>query len=84
MPFPPPGDLPDPGTEPPSPALVGGFFTTVPPGKSVVFLIAGIFSMGVDIFVQFLTHLIFLFFKSLLILKNITILGALHQPEITI
>ena len=31
-----PGDLPDPGIEPvslTSPALVGGFFTTVPPGK---------------------------------------------------
>ena len=24
----PPGDLPDPGTEPESPALAGGFFTT--------------------------------------------------------
>ena len=33
LPFPPPGDLPDPGTEPDSPALVGGFFTTEPPGK---------------------------------------------------
>ena len=35
--FPSPGDLPDPGTEPASlasPALVGGFFTTVPPGAS--------------------------------------------------
>ena len=34
-PFPSPGDLPDPGTElktPASPALAGGFFTTVPPG----------------------------------------------------
>ena len=31
--FPPPGDLPDPGLEPPSPALAGGFFTTMPPGK---------------------------------------------------
>ena len=34
--FPPPGDLPDPGIEPMyllSPALVGRFFTTVPPGK---------------------------------------------------
>ena len=34
--FPPPGDLPDPGikhTSPASPALAGGFFTTVPPGK---------------------------------------------------
>ena len=38
LPFPPPGDLPDPGTEPMSlvsPALAGGFFTTVSPGKPV-------------------------------------------------
>ena len=27
------GNLPDPGTEPTSPALAGGFFTTEPPGK---------------------------------------------------
>ena len=33
MPFPPPGHLPDPGIEPESPALAGGFFTAVPPGK---------------------------------------------------
>ena len=36
LPFPSPGDLPDPGTEPASlvsPALAGGFFTTEPPGK---------------------------------------------------
>ena len=26
--FPPPGDLPDPGVKPESPAFVGGFFTT--------------------------------------------------------
>ena len=34
LPFPPPGDLPDPGIEPvspASPALAGGFFTTEPP-----------------------------------------------------
>ena len=29
--FPSPGDLPDPGIEPPT--LAGGFFTTEPPGK---------------------------------------------------
>ena len=29
----PPGDLPDPGLEPRSPALAGRFFTTEPPGK---------------------------------------------------
>ena len=28
-----PGDLPDPGIEPMSPALAAGFFTTEPPGK---------------------------------------------------
>ena len=31
--FPSPGDLPDPGIEPESPALTGGFFTNEPPGK---------------------------------------------------
>ena len=36
LPFPPPGDLPDPGIEPRSPeplALAGGFFATESPGK---------------------------------------------------
>ena len=32
-PFPLPGDLPDPGIKPVSPALAGGFFTTAPPGE---------------------------------------------------
>ena len=34
LPFPSSGDLPDPGIEPMSPALEGGFFTTEPPEKS--------------------------------------------------
>ena len=34
-PFPLPGHLPDPGIEPTSPALTGGFFTAEPPGKPV-------------------------------------------------
>ena len=43
LPFPTPGDLPDPGMEPTSPlssTLAGGFFTTEPSGKlsSVQFL----------------------------------------------
>ena len=33
LPFSSPGDLPDPGIKPASPALAGGFFTTEPPGK---------------------------------------------------
>ena len=32
LPFPPPGNLPDPGMKPKSSALAGGFFTTKPPG----------------------------------------------------
>ena len=38
LPFPSPGHLPDPGTEPKSPALAGGFFTTEPPGKPTTYL----------------------------------------------
>ena len=33
LPFPPPGDLPNPGIEPASPALTGRFFTTEAPGN---------------------------------------------------
>ena len=33
LPFPSPGDLSNPGIEPASPALAGGFFTTEPPGE---------------------------------------------------
>ena len=33
LPFPSPGDLPDPEIEPTSPASAGGFFTTEPSGK---------------------------------------------------
>ena len=35
LPFSSPGDLPDPGIEPASPALVGGLFTTEPPEPSL-------------------------------------------------
>jgi len=34
LPFPSPGDLPDPGIKSMSLALAGGFLTTEPPGKS--------------------------------------------------
>ena len=33
LPFPSPGDIPDPGIEPAPPALASGFFTTEPPGN---------------------------------------------------
>ena len=36
LPFPSPGNLPNPGIKAMSPALVAGFFTTEPPGKSII------------------------------------------------
>ena len=35
LPFPSPGDLPDPGIKPTPPALAGGFFITEPPEKPI-------------------------------------------------
>ena len=37
-PFPSPGDLPDPGIKPLSPAWAGGFLTAEPPGKLIITL----------------------------------------------
>ena len=37
LPFPSPGDLPNPGIELTFPALVGRFFITEPPGKPIIF-----------------------------------------------
>ena len=37
LPFPSPGDLPNPRIEPVSLALAGGFFTTEPPGKPFLY-----------------------------------------------
>ena len=39
LPFPYPGDLPDPRIEPMSPGLAGRFFTIEPPGKPHILLI---------------------------------------------
>ena len=45
LPFPPPGDLPDPGIKLRSPALAGRFFISEPPGKPVNLLMFYIASM---------------------------------------
>ena len=38
LPFPSPGDLPDPGIEPVSPALAGGFIMAAPHGKPLIYV----------------------------------------------
>ena len=51
LPFPPPGDLPNPGIECTSPALAGRFFTTEPPGSPFLALIRiNIWIIGIHIF----------------------------------
>ena len=44
LPFPPPGDLPDSGTEPASPALAGRFFTAELVGSMLLLLLLSRFS----------------------------------------
>ena len=44
LPFPSPGDLPNPGIEPSSPALAGGFLTTEPSGKPYVYMCIHIYT----------------------------------------
>ena len=50
LPFPPPGDLPDPGIEPVSlaspPVLTGRFFTTVPSGKPMIIFTGALYFLG--------------------------------------
>ena len=40
LPFPSPGDLPDPGNQPVSPSLAGRFFTAEPQGKWLLLIIS--------------------------------------------
>ena len=61
LPFPSPRDLPNPGIEPSSPALAGGFFTTELPGKPIDYVlwtleaIQRIFKSKFD-YIRFLPH----------------------------
>ena len=52
MPFPTPGDLPDPGIEPGTPASAGRIFTTAPPANPNTL---AIYERGIIIFI-FSTH----------------------------
>ena len=48
LPFTSPGDLPDSGIKPKSPALAGRFFTTEPPGKLVTRYILTLISISIN------------------------------------
>ena len=68
FPFPAPKDLPNPGTEPMSPALAGWFFTTEPPGKP----------RGSYIPTYVYNYLFWWFLKSELILKVLNFYSFCH------
>ena len=66
LPFPSPGNLPDPGIEPTSPALAGRFFTSETPGKPytyclsilyIVVYISGSHNCNLPLY-PFLSHLV--------------------------
>ena len=46
LPFPSPGDLPDPGIKPKSPALQADALTSEPPGKPLIIVLNAISSKG--------------------------------------
>ena len=48
LPLPLPGDLPDPGIEPESPVLAGGFFTNEPSEKPIPGMLPDIMMMSYD------------------------------------
>ena len=62
LPFPPPGDLPDPGIKPTSleaPSLAGEFFTTEPPGNRIFYVWedAKVWALGNHSFAMNLSYL---------------------------
>ena len=61
LPFPSPGDLPNPGIEPMSPPLAGGFFTTEPLGKAN-FSSARSLIVSSQILITWLSFFFFFFF----------------------
>ena len=72
MPFPPPGDLPNPGVElvSLSPAFAGKFFTNVPPGK--LNRKARELSLGMEGNFDFNLYYLMMFFSErFILLKNI-------------
>ena len=61
-----PGDLPRSGIKPGSPALAGRFFTTEPPGKSLVVKNSFYFSRKLEVHPMTRFHVTFLFFFRVL------------------
>ena len=83
FPFPPPGDLPDPGIEPASPALAGEFCTTEPHGKylMLISLAHSVSSARIDL--PWLSHLVIALFSNVqlrsLVLMKLFLLA--HHPQ---
>ena len=69
LPFPSPGDLPDQGIEPVSPALVGGFFITEPPGELMYYIYR--YTYIYIYIILYITNMVFSNYLRLLQLKMV-------------
>ena len=85
LPFPSPGDFPDPGIKPTSLALAGGFFTTGPPGKHSYSNISFLFPFFIQLFKKLcylnILKYKFIYFNWRLIILQYCIGFAIHQHE---
>ena len=78
--LPSPGDLPNPGTKLMSPELVGGFFTTEPPGKSNICLSSETYFKNIPT-MAFHKYCLFVIFKDTYIsISNSSLPKILGKP----
>ena len=61
LPFPTPGDLPDPGIKPVSPALADGFFTAAPAGKASEILYTAVDCFSLSLLFPSSEHSVFFY-----------------------
>ena len=94
LPFSPPGDLPDPGSQPKSPALADGFFTTSATWKAqkytyrrkkklevCIYLGGGIMGDFYSLYFALLYHLIFLLLHVMSVIKKLESIYSLKKEN---
>ena len=73
LPFPSPRDLPNPGIKPRSPALIGGFLTTEPPGKPMYMCVC----VYIYVYIYIIYHILIQFNNTMIWLCSL----CLRKPS---
>ena len=84
VPFPPPGDLSDPGIKPRSPALAGGFFIAEPPVKPHIYNTRFKNSINLEKSLYHSFNLLLFFFIGGKLLCNAVLVSAVQHESIVI